>query len=514
MSLKESKMSRRDFLRIAGIGLAGAGVAACAPLVTPTSAPQAAEAVQAPAAATPTAAATVRAKAQQIRVLVVGDPFQFALEKVVSDFTDQTGIKVDLESLSYDALQARLVTSFLSKTPDADVVTVDAMWMGQYYDNGWVVTLDDYIKADKDTNLKDFIPEVLYSLNTWRGHFITLPIAAYGQGVMYRTSVLKDAGVAAPPSDTSASGAADWTWEKYVQTLTGLNGKSFGGTKYFGTVICGAQPQPIVHMYTQLAASRGVRWFKQFPEKTPWDFTPTINTPENLSSLEMYNTLYSLSPAEAINYVWFDAGTRFSQGDIAMFYWWTPYFYLVKNDGYMSGKLATMADDYSIGILPKDAAGAPQVISNGGWSLGLPSTAANKDEGWQFIKWACSAATQKKMALVPDYNYQFDDFARASLYQDADLKTYYPWLDTQLAILKMGDGKVVRPPCPIYSTLEGIYGLQLNEVLSGTLTAANSLKTTDALFTNALTNNLMIPYSQPSYEDTLANTQKLIDSLA
>jgi multiple sugar transport system substrate-binding protein len=63
----------------------------------------------------------------------------------------------------------------------------------------------------------------------------------------------------------------------------------------FGTVVCGAQPVPIVHMYTQLAASRGVRWFKSFPAP-PWDFTPTINSPENVESLKFYKGLYDLSP--------------------------------------------------------------------------------------------------------------------------------------------------------------------------------------------------------------------------
>jgi multiple sugar transport system substrate-binding protein len=257
-----------------------------------------------------------------------------------------------------------------------------------------------------------------------------------------------------------------------------------------------------------------VRWFTQFPEKSPWDFTPTINSPENVDSLDMYKALYGNSPPEAINYVWFDAGTRFSQGDIGMFYWWTPYFYLVKNDGYMSGTPAKIIDKYAIGLLPHASGDTPQVISNGGWSLGLPSTAASPDAGWQFIKWACSAATQKKMALVPDYNYQFSDFGRASMYQDAELKQIYPYLDAQLGILKSGNGKAVRPPCPIYSTLEGIYGLQLNKALTGSISSAHSLQETDTLFTTALKGNLMIPYAQPSYDDTLENTQKLIDSLA
>ncbi|MGC8877710.1 MAG: ABC transporter substrate-binding protein [Anaerolineae bacterium] len=500
MNEKRKAISRREFLKAAGLGIAAAGVSTVVaqPMLTQTA-----------------LAAGVRPRAKkqakEIRVLVVGDPFQFALEKVLDDFTAQTGIKVNLESLAYDALNARLVTSFVSQTPDADVVTVDAMWTGQYFDNRWVISLNDYIKADSDVNLKDFIPEVLYSLNLWRGNFVSLPIAAYGQGVMYRTDVFEKAGLEPPP--TNPDKAAGWTWDKYLEIVKQLQGMEMDGTKLYGTVIVGAQPVPIVHMYTQLAASRGVRWFKHFPE-APWDFEPTINSPENVESLKFYKALYELSPAESINYVWFDAGTRFSQGDIGIFFWWTPYFYLVKNDGYMSGTPSKIIDKFAVALLPKLSDDAPQVISNGGWSLGIPSSSAKQDEAWQFIKWACSAETQKKMGLVKDYNYQFSDFARVSLYQDTELKAIYPYLDTQLKLMQMGNGKISRPPMPIYSTLEAIYGLQINKVLSGAATPEDSLKETDALFRNALTGNFMLPYKLESYDDTLENARKLIDSLA
>ena len=447
---------------------------------------------------------------KSIRVLVVGDPFQFALEKIVGGYTDESGVTVNLESLSYDALNARLVSSFVSGTPDADVITVDQMWNGQYYDNNWVIALDDYIKAEPDVNIKDFIPEVVYSLNTWRGHMITLPIAAYAQGTIYRTDVFDAAGIDAPPSDPEQAG--DWTWDKYVEILGKLNGTDMEGTKLFGTVVCGQQPVPIVHMYTQLAASNGVRWFTKFPE-ADWDFTPTINSPQNVAALNSYKALYDMSPPEAINYVWFDAGTRFSQGDIAMFYWWTPYFYLVKNNGYMTGEKSVIIDKYAIGALPKSA-DLPQTVSLGGWSLGLPSVATSHDAGWKFIKWATSAAVQKQMGQLPDYNYQFSDFGRLSLYDDADLKGIYPYLGTQLKLMRQGNGKVARPPMPVYTTLEGIYGLQLNQVLNGALTADASLAATDTLFKNVLAGNFLIPYQLESYDDTLENTVKLIDSLA
>jgi multiple sugar transport system substrate-binding protein len=441
-------------------------------------------------------------------VLVVADPFYFSLKEVLGDFTKETGIEVQLESLAYDALQARLVSSFVSKTSDADVITVDQMWSGQYLDNGWITPLDDMIKSDKEIKLDDFIPEVLYSLNTWRGKFVTLPVAAYAQGTIYRTDVFKELGLT-PPDQIAAK---DWTWDKYLETLKAIQGKEVGGKKLFGTVICGSQPVPIVHMFTQVAASFGGRWFKKFPE-APWDFDPEIASDTMVKAAEFYKELYDLSPPESINYVWYDAGTRFAQGDIGMFYWWTPYFYLVKDTGYMTGHDSTVIDKYAAAALPV-AGDTPQTISLGGWSLGIPSSSAKSEQAFKFIKWAVSAETQKKMALVPKYHYQFSDFARPSLYQDPEIRKIYPYLDVQMAMMKMGNGKIARPPVPVYSTLEGILGLQLNNVISGDTEAADAMGQTKTLFTNVLKGNFLIPYSLPSYDDTLDNTKKLIQSLA
>jgi multiple sugar transport system substrate-binding protein len=456
-------------------------------------------------AAAPLARPALAASKKIVRVLVVADPFYYSLREVTGQFEAETGITVELENLAYDALQARLVSSSIARKPDADVVTVDQMWTGQYLDSNWIIPLDAMIKADKDVNLADFIPEVLYSLNTWRGHFATLPIASYGQGVMYR----KDAFAA---QKLTMPDPASFTWDTYLDLIKKLDGATVGGKKLFGTVVAGSQPQPIVHMYTQLAASMGVRWFKEFPEGK-WDFTPTINTPENVAALTMYEQLYKLSPPEAINFNWFEAGMRFAHGDIGMFYWWTPYFYLTQRDGYMTGKPSPVGDQIGFATLPHDPK-HQQVISAGGWSLGIPANAPNQDNAWQFIKWATSAKGQKAMALVDKFGHQFSDFGRASLYDDADLQKLYPYLPLQLALLKQSNGKIVRPPAPVYTTLEGIYGLNLNRVLAGNSSPSVALSATSDLFDNVLKGNYLLPYQLASYDDTLDATKKLIASMA
>jgi multiple sugar transport system substrate-binding protein len=491
---RKNTLSRRDFLRVAGV----AGAAAVTGLPS----------IQQAMAAGP------RQAAKTVNVLTVGDPWDLALRTVAKQFTDKTGITTKIESIGYEQLHNRLINAFITKTSDADVIAVDQMWISQYADNGWIDSLDQYIKADSDTHMDDFLPEVLYSLNTWRNHVWTLPVGAYAQGIMYRTDLFKQAGL--DPLPSKVADAKDWTWSKYFDIVKKLNGMQMGDKKFFGTTLIGAQPVPVVHMFTQLSASYGTRWFKQFPE-APWDFTPTIKGPENLAALTDWKKLYDMAPPECINYVWFDAGTRFSQGDIALFFHWTPYFYLVNNNGYLTGTPSVVVDKFATAVLPTKDAGGKQVVSLGGWSLGMPSTAANKDSAWQFIKWATSADAQKAMGLVKDKGYQFADFSRMTNYKDPDLRKVYPFLDTQLESMKLGNGKIARPPAPVYTTLEGVYGLQINEVMSGSTTPQAALDMTNTLFANILSGNQMMPvegkYPGQSFDDTLDNAKKLIQSL-
>lgn len=439
-----------------------------------------------------------------INVLSVQDPFYFALEKLLPKFEEEKDIKVNLNGLAYDALHAKIITSFVAKSPGVDVVTVDQMWLSQYADNGWITDLTPYIEKDKnEVKMNEFVPEVIYSMNEWRGKIFTLPIAAYGQFVMYRTDLVKKAGLKLPPQKPEDW----WTWETYYEYVKKLDEL---GPDIYGTVICGAQPVPIVHMYTQLAVMNGVKWVKQFPEGT-WDFTPTINTPENVEALEFYRTLYKHSPEESINYNWFDAGMCFAKKDIGIFFWWTPYGYLVRQAGYMVEEPSPVVGKYAIAPLPVRR-GKKQIYSLGGWSVGIPIFSANKDQAWEFVKWSTSGEVQKEMGIVGLK--QFADFSRDQLFHDKELLNIYPWLETQLFTLKEGNGKITRPPIPIYTTLEGFYGLQLNMAVAGIKSPEEALKEAQTQFELALKQNFYLPYKGESYDDTLESTKKLISRLS
>ncbi len=447
----------------------------------------------------------VQAKETTINVLSVQDPFYFPLEKLVPEFEKETGIKVNLQPLAYDAIHAKLITSFIAGTKGIDCVTADLMWISQYADNKWIVPITPYIERDKEeVKINDFQPQTLYSLE-WRGDFYALPITSYSHMVYYRTDLLEKAGLQPPPTE----GAEWWTWDKYIEYVRVLDELGEG---IYGTVIIGAQPIPVVHMYTGLAVSKGVRWFKQFPN-APWDFTPTINTEKNIEAAKYFKELYEHSPAECINYVWFDAGTAFATKDIGIYYHWGPYGSLHNYAGYMSKDPSPNVGKIGVGVLPYQP-GEEEMGSAGGWGLVIPQNSEYKEEAWEFIKWATSKETQKAMGLTPAPGYVFNCFVRESLLEDEELLEYYPFLPALRYSREHMNGKISRPPVNIYSTLEGFYGLNLNKIIGGMATPEIGLNDVQSQFELALKQNSLIPYQGESYDDTMENLVKLIEELS
>lgn len=448
-----------------------------------------------------------------ITVGAIQDPYFFALEKLIPEFESKTGIKVQFQGLEYNVLHARAMNSFMSRKGTLDVMSVEQMWISQWADNGWLMQLDPHIRRDNDeVDIEDFIPSVIHASSEWKGHLYTLPICQYGIAVLYLPEVFEALGLREPP--TNPSEPTDWwTWDKYIEYVEKINGATVNGTKMYGTVICGAQPQPIVHMFVQLAGSMGARWLKSFPESDEWDFTPQMDSPENIRALERYLTLYKNSPPESINYLWFDAGTAFSKGNVGMFYWTTPYAYLVRKAGYMSEEDSPVAGRYQIALLPHEP-GQPKLSGLSGYSFGVNNFSDNKESAWEFIKWSTSEETLRKMGLVSPH--QFADFPRKSIYERPgdELMELYPWLPTQYDILKGANGKAIRPPISNYFTLEGIYGRNLNRALTGETTVKEALDNVQGEFDAILRNTGFIPWLAESYNDTVASTSMLLKSLA
>lgn len=445
---------------------------------------------------------------ESINVLTLQDPFWYAIDELIPEFEEETGIRVNFEGVDYDTLNSRATNSFTSSQGDIDVIAPDSMWLSRFAENGWLAELDERIEDDADeVDLLDFIPSSIYSLSSWNDHLYTLPVATYGTQVLYRPSVFEELGIEAPPETISD----DWTWEDYLSTVEAIDGNEVHGVDMHGTVVVAASPQPITHIWAQVAASMGGRWVKAFPDADVWDFSPQFDSSEIVASLDMYKRLYAHSPEESINYLWFDAGTRFGSGDIGIMYHWTPYARLIQRSEYMGTIESDIGADWATGALPV-AEGQEPVSNVGGFAFGIGANSDNQDAAWKFIKWATSPETQKKMALLD--NHQFADFSRYSLYEDEELLDVFPYLPSQLDVIDAGNGKIVRPPMKNYTTLEQAIGTNLNAMLANDDDPGQTAARIQEELTTILEEEQYLPWDGETIKDSLPRTEELMSELA
>lgn len=144
------KLSRRQFIRLAGATAAGAALAACAPATTPA----------------PTAAPTVL-KGGKVRIAVGGWAEQNMKDLLAkTDFTKKTGIDVEivLRTDTKETELTRLASAVQSNTSPYDVIDFEDELTTSFSQAGYMVGLDDLIPADL---WDDFSPAMTDYTKTW-----------------------------------------------------------------------------------------------------------------------------------------------------------------------------------------------------------------------------------------------------------------------------------------------------------------------------------------------------------
>src|SRR5258708_29023228 len=73
---------------------------------------------------------------------------------IAADFEKETGIHVDLQTLSWDDIRPKLVTALIAGTAPADVTEFDWSWTGQFAAADWYVDLSSAIDDETKNDIK------------------------------------------------------------------------------------------------------------------------------------------------------------------------------------------------------------------------------------------------------------------------------------------------------------------------------------------------------------------------
>jgi ABC-type glycerol-3-phosphate transport system substrate-binding protein len=151
MSL-DKKISRREFVRLAGLTATGALLGACAPVAAPsaTQAPAQAAATATPAEAAATAAPAVVGN-RKVRVAVGGWAEQNMKDLLATtDFTKKTGIDVEvvLRTDTKETELTRFASAVQSNDSPYDVIDFEDELTTTLSQANYVIGLDDLLPAD------------------------------------------------------------------------------------------------------------------------------------------------------------------------------------------------------------------------------------------------------------------------------------------------------------------------------------------------------------------------------
>ena len=174
-------MTRRSFVRGA------AGVAAL-----PLAARGGGRAVAQPARAKPLAGKT-------LNVFMFDHPYPRALKELLPQFTELTGIKVEMDTPGFLVYNQRADLELSTGSGAYDVMALTFIFSGKWIGAGWASRLNDFLARDAAVDPADFLSGAMAPMKSG-GDVFALPFVAESTLMVYRRDVFERAGLK-PPRD-------------------------------------------------------------------------------------------------------------------------------------------------------------------------------------------------------------------------------------------------------------------------------------------------------------------------
>jgi multiple sugar transport system substrate-binding protein len=418
------ELSRRDFLRLGGAGLAGAALLG-------------------------TAGCGGGEQSGSNEIIVSWGPDSTAvLPRIIDKFNEQNkgNFQVRYREMPSDtgAYFDQLRTEFQAGGGEIDVIIGDVIWPAQFAANGWIVDL-----SDRFNDADEFLPGPIES-NTYDGKLWGVPWYTDAGLLYYRSDLLEEAGFSGPPA----------TWDelkemalKTTQDTGTKDGFIFQGAEYEGGVCNGCE-----YIWTH----GGNILDPEDPSKV------IVDSPESVAGLATWHSMLAdgVAPQAVLQYKEDESHGAFLRGDAVFLRNW-PYVYaLVANPEESQIK----PEQVDVTPIPVANEGDRSFSTLGGWNFFINAASDMQEEGWEFIRWM-TAPEQLKMNALEGSKLP----TRQALYDDSEILDNVP-------VARLGKEAIVqnstpRPVSPFYSDMSLELAKQYNASLAGDVSPEQAVNT-------------------------------------
>ncbi|MDE1547648.1 sugar ABC transporter substrate-binding protein [Jeotgalibaca caeni] len=153
------------------------------------------------------------------------------IQPILDDFTEETGIAVNVQSIPWSAAHDRLLTSVASGE-GPDVVQMGTTWMSEFVDAGALMDISEYVESSEDLNPENFY-EGNVATTEFDGAYYGIPWYTETRALYYRTDLLEEAGFSEAPADWDELKEAALALSKRGDNMYGFNVDNFDQTFAF-----------------------------------------------------------------------------------------------------------------------------------------------------------------------------------------------------------------------------------------------------------------------------------------
>lgn len=392
--------------------------------------------------------APAQTRRTSIKMMQVSHAYSDGLTAQLGEFEKKTGIKAEIDVMSFPVLNQRADLELASGSGAYDVIQMIFIRTGRWIRAGWAEPLTPYLERDQDVDLPDLVSGAVSPFR--RGDTIyALPWLADSTVVGYRADLLDKAGYAKPPE----------TFEALQEMAARIHTRDTAG---FVT-------QDNLHwIWPNWLISYGGNFFANPPD----DLTPRFDTPEAIRTAEMFTTLlarYSPPGGAKLNTAVIHAIMH--QGKAA---------YYLDGFGNVQRIIDTtktqLADRMAFSNTPSGPRGHFPQLAVHGYLINPASK--KKEAAWEFLRWAVSKEVMLQNALEHGHM----ACTRSSVLNHPEVKTKYTWRGSDMPALheavmkRAGEGYMVYRTVPQFPPLGDRVIIALTAIASGQTSAADGMK--------------------------------------
>jgi len=384
-----------------------------------------------------------------LNVFTFDHPYPRALKTLLPQFTEATGIKVEMDTPSFMIYNQRADLELSTGSGAFDVMALTFIFSGKWIGAGWATPLNEFIARDASVDAADFLPGAM-APEKKGNDILALPFVAESTLMVYRKDVLEKAGTRVPDTFDELLAAAPKLQSAETKAYLA---RGLGGFHW---------------IWPNFLLAYGGRFFADPPR----DMTPMLAAPEAIKSADILGKLMrDYGPAGAASFTESQAATVMNEGRAATYIDALAWVGLAADPAKSKVK-----DRVGYALPPRGPAGRfPQTAVHG---FQIPAGAKQRDVSWEFIRWATAKDVMGKIAETATY----PAVTRASVLASPAYRQKYNWGGADIGalhgnVLKLGgSGYMAYRTVPEFPPVGDRVSIALSEIVTGQKNAEQAMK--------------------------------------